>query len=163
MIGYAILGLSIGLPLLLGLVFRVSSSHLFFSVMAGELLARYFGRDAESLAHSLAHNESVGSYAEIAILLAPMILTALLLRRTLSAAKAMLHTVPLAITGVVFAAFALPLLPDGLQDTIRSTQVGDKLLNLNSFIIGGVVVAQLLALWLLNYGEAESSKKRRKR
>ena len=44
---YLVLAIVVGLPIFLGVFFRVSAPHLFFSVMAGELLARYFGEEAE--------------------------------------------------------------------------------------------------------------------
>jgi hypothetical protein len=143
MTGTILLGIILGFPLLLGLMFRVSVSHLFFSLMAGELLARYFGHDLASTAP--------GSYGELLLILTPMLLTAYLLRGTLSKGKLMLNLAPLVLTGIIFAAFILPVLPLSAQDTVRTVSLGNWLMELNRVIIGGVVVLQLVALWLLNH------------
>lgn len=149
-LGYLIVGLALGLPLILGLVFRVGAPHLFFSLMAGELLARYFGHDVGNAAGTVVSGSNADAYGEIALLLAPMLLTSYFLKGSLSRGKTVLHIVPLVITGVVLAAFLLPLLPVEAQDQVRNIPLGNYLLNLNRIIIGVVVAAQLVALWVLN-------------
>jgi hypothetical protein len=158
-IGYIPILASLGLPLALGLLFRVSASHLFFSVMAGELLARYFGLDASTLADSVVQNQSLVAYSDVIILTLPVVLTAILLRGTLKRAQAILHIIPLAITGLVFASFLLPLLPITLQEQIQSNRIGNELLHMNGVIIGSVVIAQLGALWVLNRHKHQKRKR----
>lgn len=148
--GYAILAILLGLPLALGLFFRVSASHLFFSVMAGELLGRYFGHQVEFIMHVTFPKYHLGAYAEPAVIFLPVLLTALFLRKSISRGKTFLHFVPLLITGIVLAAFVLPLLPNEVQDHVSKTGVGRELLDTSSLIIGAVVLLQLIALWLLN-------------
>ncbi len=159
MIPYVVLGAVLGLPLLLGLIFRVSTSHLFFSLMAGELLARYFGEDVSILVNSFARSQNIADYAEAGVIVLPVILTAIFLRGSLSKGKVILHFIPLLITGVVFAAFILPVLPDVARDYVRSVEAGRQLLDMSSVIVGVVVLVQLIALWLLN--RTHGHKKRR--
>lgn len=143
---------TLAFPLLLGLLFRVGAPHLFFSLMAGELLARYFAHDVAELAS----NESLHTSAqtgEIVLLIAPMVLTAILMRKTTKRSRLLLHVAPLAITGIVFAAFFFPLLDSSMQDSLSATFIGGWILNLNKSIIGIVVVAQLISLWLFNRTE----------
>lgn len=150
------------MPLFLGLAFKVSASHLFFSLMAGELLARYFGRDIDSLAGAAGAPLSASTaYGELALLVMPLLLTAIFLRATLARGKVVLHLLPLAITGVIFSAFVLPQLPESSLNTISSTQLGDWLLHLNRVIVGSVVIIQLVALWLLNNRRAPIKRKNR--
>jgi ABC-type polysaccharide/polyol phosphate export permease len=137
-------------PLFLGLFFRVSSSHIFFSLMAGELLARYFGHDLEQIIKSFTLNQNVASYSEIIIVTVPMIATAFILRGTMKKRRMLLQLVPLAITGIVFAAFILPILPESAQNLASQEQLGKYLLELDSAVIAIVVCAQLLALWVQN-------------
>lgn len=148
--GYIILGVLLGLPLALGLFFRVSASHLFFSVMAGELLGRYFGGTVDFMISAALPGRHLGNYAEPAVIFLPVLLTALFLRKSISRGKTLLHFLPLLITGVVLAAFVLPLLPETAQDFVAKTAVGRELLDTTSLIIGAVVLLQLIALWLLN-------------
>jgi hypothetical protein len=161
MIPYAILGALLGLPLLLGLIFKVSTSHVFFTLMASELLAHYFGADVGTIVHSVVRHELVIEYAEVVILIVPLFLTALFLKGTIAKGRLLLHLLPLLITGVVLAAFALPMLPTDAQTQIRTVQAGQELLDMTDAIIGAVVFVQLISLWLLNraHGEGHSGKK----
>lgn len=159
MLPYVILGAVLSLPLLLGLVFRVSTSHLFFSLMAGELLARYFGEDVGNIVYSITKNGTAADYAEVAIIVLPMILTAIFLKGSLSKGKVIFHFVPLLVTGVVLAAFLLPELPSNVQAQIKTVPAGQQLLDMSSVIIGAVVLLQLISLWLLNRPHGEHGKK----
>ncbi len=161
MIPYLIVGGLLAVPVVLGFLMRVSAPYIFFSVMAGELLARYFGEKAILEAEKAFRNPYTTHYAELAILTLPVILTAMILKGTISISKNILNLVPLVITGVVYASFALPLLPADVQATISSNPLGRELLNTSSEIIGVVVLVQLVALWVLNRGE--KSKKRGKK
>jgi hypothetical protein len=158
---WLLLSILLGLPVVLGLVFRVSAPHLFFSIMAGELLARYFATDVERIVESVTHNPTIVGYTEPPILLIPLLLTAIFLKGSLPTSRTILNIVPLAVTGVVFAAFMGPLLPEFLQIEIAKTQYGDQLLSLSNVIIGGVVALQLVALWLLNRGNGHKHHKKR--
>jgi hypothetical protein len=146
----------LALPLVLGILFRVGAPHLFFSLMAGELLARYFGHDVEKIAADNLSNQAPERYGEIILVLAAMLLTAFFMRGTVTKSRLVLHIIPLAITGVIMAAFLLPLLPLGLQTELSETFVGGWILNLNRAIIGVVVVVQLISLWLFNRSEKKT-------
>jgi hypothetical protein len=161
MLGETLLLAIIGFPLFLGLLFRVSTSHLFFSLMAGELLGRYFGRDLESFTASLTHWADLPHYSEAMLIILPMILTAVFLHGSLTKGKALLHILPLAVTGVIAAAFLVPILPHFLQEAVRSWPPGDWFLHLNKTIIGTMIAVQLIALWLLTGKEPNSKNRRR--
>ena len=140
-------------PLALGVIFRVKASHIFFSLMAGELLARFFGHDVEKIASENINASTPDRYGEILLIVSAMFLTAFFMRGTLSKGKVVLHLFPLAITGIILAAFTLPLLPTGLQTELAETFIGGWILNLNRSIIGIVVVLQLISLWIFNRSE----------
>lgn len=150
MIPLVLLGLVVGLPLFLGLIWRVNTSYLFFSMLAGELLARYFGDDAELVIRAVTRNESFVAYAHLIVLVLPVVVTAIFLRKTLSKGKVLIHVLPFLITGFVFAAFALPLLPPSVQEQIRTTHAGQRILEGNEVIVGAVVFLQLVTLWVTN-------------
>jgi hypothetical protein len=146
-------------PLVLGVLFRVGAPHLFFSLMAGELLARYFGHDVDKLAADSLSTPTPERYGELLLVFSAMLLTAFFMRGTVSKSRLALHILPLAITGIIMAAFLLPLLSPGLQESISTTYVGGLILNLNRSIIGVVVVVQLISLWLFNRSEKKSEHK----
>lgn len=155
---YIILMIAIGLPLVVGLLFRVSTAHIFASLMAGELLGRYFGHDIDKVITPRILQWQDG-FGEIALIIAPVVLTGVILRRTTSKGRILLHSVPLLITGIICSAFILPLLPESIQLNVRVNQLGSFILEYNKMIIGVMIVAQLLWLWLVQGRESVRSKK----
>lgn len=150
MTAYIILGTVLAIPLLLGILLRVNTSHLFFSLMAGELLSRYFTDDAELVMRLAVRNASVTEYADLVVLVLPVLITALILKKSLKKNKILLHFIPLLLTGVVFAAFVLPMLPQHIQQQISSQPYGAQFMNSIEVIIGAVIFVQLVSLWLMN-------------
>jgi hypothetical protein len=157
---YAVLIAIIAAPIALGIMLRVSASHLFFSVMAGELLARYFADEGELALKLMFNNPSIMQYAHVLILSLPVLLTAIVLKNSISRSRSVINIVPLIVTGIVYAAFAVPLLPVNLQNDIQSSILGRDFVDSSRALIGFVVLFQLVILWLTNRGE--SSKRKRK-
>lgn len=162
---YIVVGVLLGLPLALGLLFRVSASALFFSVMAGELLGRYFHHEVAAFARSAFKTEAAAEYAEAFVVIMPLLLTALFMHGSISRGKTILHIIPLTITGLVLAAFVLPILPYELQQQVMNVPYGKQLLDSTNMIIGVVVFVQLISLWLLSRapGEPHRGKKKSKK
>jgi hypothetical protein len=163
MLPYIILGVVLGLPVFFGLFFRVSASHLFFSVMTGELLGRYFGEDVERFISNTFKDGNLTHYSEAIVLTLPIILTAIFLKGSISRTKGVINFFPLIITSIVYAAFLLPVLPHDVQEILAEVPLGRSLLDTSSWIIGGVVLIQLVALWVLNRGEGGGKSRRKKR
>lgn len=153
-----LLGVILAFPLILGVLFKVGASPIFFSIMAGELLARYFHEEAERSLKVMA-GEKMSHYGEALILILPVILTAIVMRGTMSRSKLVLNVVPLLIAGIVFAVFLLPILPFEIQTGLRETVYGDYFYELNSAIIGIVILSHLVILWLFDRGEGKKDKK----
>jgi hypothetical protein len=156
---YILLGALLGLPLLIGLIARVSTAHLFLALLSGELLQRYFGDDAVLAARTFVKDGAVQDYIGLAILVLPMVLTAVFLHHTLSKGKAVLHALPLAITGIIFAAFAADLLPVGLRSQLEGNHYGRMLLDSTDFIIGIMILLQLVSVWLFGRSAEKRSRK----
>lgn len=150
MIAYIILGVVLGLPLLLGLIFRVNPSFIFFSILAGELLARYFGDDAELVGRLVFRNDYFLAFGELILLILPIILTALFLRNTMRKGGLFLYVIPFLVTGVVLAAFTLPILPESMQQQVATIEAGQRLIEGTDTIVGVVVLLQLITLWVMN-------------
>lgn len=162
MLPYIILGFLLFLPLGLGLFFRVSASALFFSVMAGDLIGRYFHHEAEAFGRSTFKSNTAADYAEALLILMPVLLTAIFMHGSISRGKTLLHIVPLAITGLVLAAFVLPILPYEIQQQVMTVPLGKQLLDTHNMIIGVIVFLQLISLWLLNKAPGEPHHGRKK-
>lgn len=140
---------------------RVSASHLFFSVMAGELLARYFGHDAFEIIESATHNTTIAGYAEPILLTLPIILTGVFLKGSLSKGKTFLHILPFFVTGIVYMVFLIPVLPPQAHQIIMNNEYTSRLADMDSIVIGVIVALQLIALWALNRGGEKHGKKKK--
>src|SRR5690606_13699115 len=144
---------TLALPILLGVFFRAAGPHLFFALMAGELLGRYFGHDVAGVAANPAAERLGAASGEIFLTIVPVVLTAFFMRHSVKKSRLILHLIPYAITGVVLATFIFPLLPMDIQSSLETTFVGGWILHLHRSIIGVVIGAQLIALWLFNLDE----------
>lgn len=157
---YAILAFLFGLPLVIGTVFRVPTAHLFVTILAAEILERYFRTDVELALSPFVANEAVLGYVGVAMLVVPLLLTGIFLKKTATGARMILHVIPLVLSGVVFAAFAAPTLPASVQELLMTVEPGELLLNNASFIVGVTVFLQLLSLWFLTRAKSGKSKKK---
>ncbi len=147
---YIILGFLFGYPLVVGTLFRVSTSLLFATILAAELLERYFVYDVQLVLQSFVGSEVVLSYVGIIMLSLPVLLTGIFLKGSLSRMKVALHFIPLILCGIVFAAFAAPVLPEIIQSELATIEIGSLLLDNTNFIVGVTVFLHLLALWFLS-------------
>lgn len=155
---YIILGFLFGLPLLVGLLFRVNTSFLFVSILAAEILERYFRYDAELVLRTFLKNEAILAYTGLVMLVVPVLLTGVFLHGSLSRARSLMHFLPLVLCGIVFAAFAGPLLPAVIQAEVIQVPAGAILLDSAQLIVGVTVLLQLLALWFLSKPKKDKEK-----
>lgn len=160
---YSILLLIILLfPLALGLIFRVSASVLFFSIMSGELLARFFHVEAERSLKVMT-SESLSHYGEALILIIPIVLTAIVMRGTLPKSKLAISFIPLLISGIVFAVFLLPILPPDLQTQLHANEYAMHIYDMNSAFVGIIIITHLVLMWIFDRGEHGGKKHHRKK
>lgn len=150
-LGYVVLGLALLIPLLLGIGFRVATSHIFFGLMAGELLGRYFGHTLEKLLNIPKPYAGLG---EVIFIVATIAITAYIMRGHLSRKRMVIHVVPLLVTGIISAAFLLPVLPVVLQEAVQTVEFGSTLLSLNKAIVGTMIVLQIVWLWFMHGSRA---------
>jgi hypothetical protein len=162
MSGELLLIIILTLPLLLGVIFKASASHIFFGVMAGELLGRYFGHDIDGMFTGQLDQPALAGYGETLLIVLPMVLTAYFMRRSIKPHKLMFHIWPLAATGIILAAFVLPVLPPEIQTAATEHPVGDWLLHINRAIVGGVIILQLLSLWIFTRDKERRRKAKEK-
>lgn len=160
---YIVLGLLLGGPLLLGIFMLVGAPHLFFALMAGELLERYFGAEIQSGLAASTDNEIILGYTKIAVMVLPVLLTAIFFRKSLKKSKSILHIIPWLATGLVFAAFAAPLLPLESQANLQQTTAGAWIMESTSLIVGSMVILQLVYAWTLHNPKHEEHHKKGKK
>ncbi len=136
-----------GVPVVLALMFRVSAVFLFLSLMIGDLLVKFVSDDASLVLGSVLKNAKVPMAVELGLLLAPVVLTLLVLRRSMPASKLFLHILPLVLTGLSIAVLTIPLLASSTQAQIFETSTGSVFKRSQDLIIGITSVTILLLAW----------------
>jgi hypothetical protein len=148
MVPLLIVGLIAGLPVLLAIIFRVSAVFLFLSIAVGNLLVLYLGMEAGLVSGLVSTNSSAPMVAQLVLLFVPVILTLLLLRKSLPKHKVLMHLLPLLACGFMLMAVALPLLPGGVQGDILASPAGPYFDNTQNLIVGSAALLVLLLTWL---------------
>lgn len=142
-----ILGAVVGLPILLALALRVNAIMVFMSVAAGAMLQRALG-DSLSLTLSMIMRDGpTEMVADLTLLSLPVVLTLIILRKTMSPAGVLLQIVPLIATGAAFGALTIPLLPIDLQSQIYDVEFGAIIKQSQDVAIGAAVVCNMLLAW----------------
>lgn len=145
---FIIVGLIVGVPFVLALIFRVSAVMLFLSVAIGSLLVRHFGDDASVVLGSFIQTANVEQITNIGLQLLPVALTLLFLRRSVSPGQFVLHVVPLVLSSAALGMLALPLLSAGIQGAFYNTSLGTAVKPSDDVIIGAASLSVLLLAWM---------------
>lgn len=135
-------------PVFLALVFRVSAIYLFLSLAVGDLLVKYLSDDVSLTIDMVSRSSQVPMITALCLLFLPVVLTLSLLRKSLPTSKLMLHIVPLALTGLTAAVFALPLLDSNTQAEIFALPAGNILRQAQDLIVGVAGVSVLTLIWI---------------
>ncbi len=153
------LGLLVGLPFVLALIFRVHALFIFISLLAGNVLVYFLGDDAGLVAAMVSKSSTAPLVAKGVLLLLPVVLTFVFLRRTLSVSKIAFTIVPLLATCMSIAVLAVPLLTTDLQQQVFGSPSGNILKQAQDDIIGVAVISNLLLMWLTFRKTAHHGKK----
>ncbi|MBI3624084.1 hypothetical protein HY218_00460 [Candidatus Saccharibacteria bacterium] len=135
------------LPLLLALLLRVSALFLFLGVAAGALLAQYIADDASLVLNSFFTHINVDQYVKLGLLVLPVVLTLLFLRKTLSASQLVFQLVPLVVTSAAFATLVIGMLPGGVQYNIVSNPIGKIANSSQNVMVAASTLLTLLLAW----------------
>lgn len=136
------------IPIVLLFLLRVNAALVFLSLCLGSVLVQFAGNDAVSIVSGA----STGSYAtastiKLALLVSPAVLTIIFMMGTVKGNKKYFNLLPAAVTGLLLALLAVPLLPPGLARDIRALSEWKSALQLQSGIITGSTLVCLIFLW----------------
>lgn len=146
-------------PIILGLVLRVHAVLLFVSITAGYLLVNYVADDASLVLDTFARSSHNTLYAQLAVLLIPVILTFILLRKTMPKSATVLHLPLLVANGLALAAMILPLLDSGAQEKIFANEYGVMLRDFQDVVVVVAASMALIVMWL-TFRHKEDKKKK---
>jgi hypothetical protein len=144
-----LLALLAGVPLVLLTVLRVKPLYIFTSVITGYLWATFLGEPAELMLQSLVHVAHPGSVARLVLLAIPIVLTLLLMRKSLPASSLPFQFFLLVANSLLIATFVLNLLPPGTRDSLYATNPGNILRQANDVLIAGIAGLHVLVMWIM--------------
>lgn len=142
-----IVALVAAIPFVFALVFRVSATLLFVSIMVGSLLVEQFGDDASLVVSSFVRSGDPVMIPKLALQIVPVVLMLVLARRTVGKTAALVQFVPLLFACVLLAILSVGLLPANISDAFYSSAIGTQIRQSESLIIGAAAVSQLLFIW----------------
>lgn len=114
-----------GLPLLLSIVMRVKPLYMFVGIVTGYFWMFFLGESAELTLRSLVRISQPDVVIRLALLLIPVILTLVLMRKTLSSSALPFQILLLIADSALLASFIIPILSAGTQNAIYQTKIGN--------------------------------------
>ncbi len=147
MIPLILLSLIIGLPILISLLFRVSAVFLFLSMLVGDVLVKYLSDDVIMVVSGFIKSNRVPVIAQLLLLFLPVVMTLVVLRKSLPKSKLLVHVLPLIFVGLSLGVLALPLLTSGVQSTLFGTPAGRVFRNAQDLIMSGAGLMILMLAW----------------
>jgi hypothetical protein len=145
--GPAILIGIIGVPVILFTLLRVNAAIVFLSICLGDVLVQYMASDAVSLMTTFMPSLHMDAgTAKLILLGIPVILTILIMIKSLRGSKVIFNILPAAGCGVLLALIAVPLLPPGTAATIMVSPIWNQVMRLQDLLVGASALLCLLNL-----------------
>jgi hypothetical protein len=156
-----LLGLITGLPLILSVLLRVKPTFLFVSIVTGYFWAQYLGESAELTIRSLVQISHPEVVVPVGLLILPVALTLLFMRKTLAASALPFQFIVLVADSVLLMSFLLPLLTPGIQGAIYQTHAGSIIRQAHDINIAAVAALHLVVMFITkpaHHGKGHHSK-----
>lgn len=144
-----LLALIAGLPLVLAIALRIKPLYLFVGIVTGYFWAEFLGESAEFTLRTFVSIDNPGVVIRLVLLLAPVLLTFFLMRKTLSKASMPFQLVLLLADSLLLATFVLPLLSAGTQGAIRQTSTGSIFWQAHDVAIAIIAGLHLLVMFIM--------------
>ncbi len=168
MTNLAILATIAVLPALAILLLCVNGAIAFMSLCLGSVLVTYTSSDVDTVFTAFTNKDALATNqgVQLALLLAPFLLTILFTRGSVKGAKNVVNLFPALATGLLCALLVVPLLPAATQRQVQHLSMWHQLSNAQTAVILAGAVFSLVFLLFTHrkrHGEDEGkSKKRRK-
>lgn len=149
MVATIALGLLVGVPLILFTVLRIKPLYLFTSVMTGYVWVQFLGEPAELMLQSLTGLQNADVVARIVLLLLPLCLTLVLMRRSLASGALAFQFFLLVANALLVAVLIMQNLPSETRNDLYATEAGNTLRQANDVVIAGVAGLHVLVMWIM--------------
>lgn len=159
---YLIILAALTLVPVLAIVFlRVNGAIAFMSLCLGSVLVSYTSPDVTAVFSSVSpqHTLSTNQWVQLALLVAPFLLTIMFTSKSVSGGKRLTNVLPALATGLLFALLLTPLLSTDLQRHIHSQAAWQQLDNAQTAIVLGGAVFSLVFLLFTHRTRGHDGKK----
>ena len=138
------------IPVVVLMVLRINATMVFLGLCLGYVLTQFLGNDAKDFAQTfLGHTAMSTTVMKLVLLLIPVVLTAIIMIRTVRSKMLILNILPALSVGCLLALLVVPLLPPGTSHAITAMSFWHQAQRLQDLIIGVGALVSLLTLWLL--------------
>jgi hypothetical protein len=148
------LGLIVIIPVILLLLLRINATLVFLSLCLGNVLVQFVAPDANAFmalfsAKLPAGVDTGNDFMKLALLLLPVVFTAVFMIRTVrGTGRLLLNALPAAGVGLLGSLLIVPLLPSGLSHNITDSSLWNEVQKAQNLIVGTSALVCLLVLWL---------------
>jgi hypothetical protein len=148
------LALIVLVPVIVLMLMRINAVLVFLSLCLGDVLVQFVAGDTRSFISLFASKNpkivnASTSDIKIALLLLPVVLTAIFMIRTVKGrTKLMMNLLPAAGVGLLAALLIVPLLSPGLRYSITGSTLWQQVQRAEDLIVGVSALICLLVLWL---------------
>jgi len=150
----AVLGAIVLISAVVLMLLRINATLVFLSLCLGDVLVQFVAPDANSFlqlfsAHVPNGIDTGNDTAKIALLVVPVLLTAIIMIRSVHGKFRMfLNVFPSAGVGLLGALLVVPLLPATLSGNIIDSSLWSEMQRAQNLIVGHTALVCLLVLWL---------------
>ena len=158
---YALIAL-IAFIVLVQLLLKTNTAVVFFAICAGSILVAAAGKDTDLLAHSLGSRVQVSTnIMQVAFVLLPGIVSALLLRKRISSGLMIIALIPAICSALVGLTIVYPFLSGSFQSTLTASTGWPLIAQYYGVIVTVGIISSLilLALTIPKHNKDEKHKK----
>lgn len=148
-------------PVVLMTVLRINAPLVFLSVCLGNVLVQFVGPDALDLVHLFSPKSGnlTASTLRLILLLVPVVLTMLLMIKSVKGNKVVTNILPAAGASFLLLLLVRPLLSPATASTLTSSPLWAQIERSQDLVVGVSALICLLFLWLQRPKHAEEGKK----
>lgn len=144
------------------LLIRTNAAVVFFSLCAGSVLATAVGGETSLFISSFIKNgDASRAIASIGLILLPVLVSAFILRKSVSPGKFLANLLPSIAVGALVVTLIVPYIPGGVRSDLTSNIIWEYLDKFQPLIIVVGMLSSIFLLWL-NKDKSKKDKKHKK-
>ena len=148
-------------PVAMVMVLRANATLVFLSLCLGAVVTQFLSRDVTDFAKMFFPQANLAPYElQILLTVAPALITAVLMLRSVKGVKYWLNILPAAAVGGLVPLLIVPLLPGFARQPLLNQPLWQGLSRAQDLIVGAGALISLLFLWIQRTKRKDSSDKK---